>query len=164
MRIISIKVNKTEIYYAAMAKKDDGNIILEKDDKQAIPQNKTMPELMKYLKETFDNILAQSGSIDKVVFWCDFNKESPFIAMGLGILNYCCANKNIITDSKYTANITAKKLGFISNERQTAAINLMRSMYTNSKYKNQESRKIFAIGTLILREGKKNCYFKSKNM
>ena len=153
MRIISIKVNKTEIYYAVMAKQDDGNIILEKDDKQAIPQNKTMPELMKYLKETFDNILAQSGSIDKVVFWCDFNKESPFIAMGLGILNYCCANKNIITDSKYTANITAKKLGFISNERQTAAINLMRSMYTNSKYKNQESRKIFAIGTLILREG-----------
>ena len=112
-----------------------------------------MPELMKYLKETFDNILAQSDSIDKVVFWCDFNKESPLIAMGLGILNYCCANKSIITDRKYTANITAKKLGFTSNERQTAAINLMRSMYTNSKYKNQESRKIFAIGTLILREG-----------
>lgn len=153
MRIISIKVNKTEIYYAVMSKQEGENIILEKDDKQAIPQNKTMPELMKYLKETFDNILAQSDFIDKVVFWCDFNKESPLIAMGLGILNYCCANKNIITDSKYTANITAKKLGFTSNERQTAAINLMRSMYTNSKYKNQESRKIFAIGTLILREG-----------
>ena len=152
MRIISIKVNKTEIYYAVMSKQDSENIILEKDDKQAIPQNKTLPELMKYLKETFDNILAQSDSIDKVVFWCDFNKESPLIAMGLGILNYCCANKSIITDSKYTANITAKKLGFTSNERQTTAINLMRDMYTNSRYKNQESRKIFAIGTMILRE------------
>ena len=152
MRIISIKVNKTEIYYAVMSKQDSENIILEKDDKQAIPQNKTLPELMKYLKETFDNILAQSDSIDKVVFWCDFNKDSPLIAMGLGILNYCCANKSIITDSKYTANITAKKLGFTSNERQTTAINLMRDMYTNSRYKNQESRKIFAIGTMILRE------------
>lgn len=152
MRIISIKANKTEIYYAVMAKQDDGNIILEKDDKQAIPQNKTMPELMKYLKETFDNILAQSGSIDKVVFWCDFNKESPFIAMELGILNYCCAHKNIITYSKYTANITAKRLGFVSKERGNAAINLMKNMYSNSKYKNTESRKVFAIGTLILRE------------
>lgn len=152
MRIISIKVNKTEIYYAVMAKKDDGNIILEKDDKQAIPQNKTMPELMKYLKETFDNILAQSDSIDKVAFWCDFNKELPLIAMGLGILNYCCAHKNIITYSKYTANITAKRLGFVSKERGNAAINLMKNMYSNSKYKNTESRKVFAIGTLILRE------------
>lgn len=152
MRIISIKVNKTEIYYAVMVKKDDGNIILEKDDKQAIPQNKTMPKLMKYLKETFDNILAQSDSIDKVVFWCDFNKELPLIAMGLGILNYCCAHKNIITYSKYTANITAKRLGFVSKERGNAAINLMKNMYSNSKYKNTESRKVFAIGTLILRE------------
>ncbi len=152
MRIISIKINKTEIYYAVMAKQDDGNIILEKDDKQAIPQNKTTPELMKYLKETFDNMLVKSDSIDKVVFWCDFNNESPLIAMGLGILNYCCANKNIITDSKYTANITAKKLGFQSNERQTAAIDLLKNMYTNSRYKNQESRKVFAIGTMILKE------------
>lgn len=152
MRIISIKVNKTELYYAVMSKQDSENIVLEKDDKHVIPQNKTIPELMKYLKETFDNIIAQSDSIDKVVFWCDLNKESPLIAMGLGILNYCCANKNIITDSKYTANITAKKLGFTSNERQTAAINLMRDMYTNSRYKNQESRKIFAIGTMILKE------------
>ena len=152
MRIISIKVNKTEIYYAVMTKQDDRNIVLEEDDKQAIPQNRTMPELMKYLKETFDNILAQSGSIDKVVYWCDTNKESPQISMRLGILNYCCANKNIITDSKYTANITAKKLGFTSNERQTAAINLIKNMYTNSKYKNTESRKVFAIGTMILKE------------
>ena len=152
MRIISIKVNKTEIYYAVMAKQDDGNIILEKDDKQAVPQNKTIPELMKYLKETFDNMLVKSDSIDKVVFWCDFNNESPLIAMGLRILNYCCANKNIITDSKYTANITAKKLGFQSNERQTAAIDLLKNMYTNSRYKNQESRKVFAIGTMILKE------------
>lgn len=152
MRIISIKVNKTEIYYALMVKQDDGNIILEKDNKQAIPQNKTMPELMKYLKETFDNILVQSNYIDKVVFWCDFNQESPLIAMGLGILNYSCANKNIATDSKYTANITAKKLGFSSNERQVAAINLMKNMYTNSRYKNSEMRKVLAIGTIILKE------------
>jgi len=152
MRIISIKVNKTEIYYAVMSKQDSENIILEKDDKQAIPQNKTMPELMKYLKETFDNILAQSDSIDKIVFWCDFNKESPLIAMGLGILNYCCANKNIITDSKYTANVTAKRLGLVSKERGNAAINLIKNMYPNSKYKNAESRKIFAIGTIILKE------------
>lgn len=152
MRIISVKINKTAIYYAVMLKQEDESIILEKDEKHSIPQNKTIPELTKYLKETFDNILVQSGSIDKVVYWCDFNKESPLIAMGLGILNYCCANKNIITDSKYTANITAKKLGFVSNERQTAAINLMKNVYTNSKYKNQESRKVFAIGTMILKE------------
>ena len=152
MRIISIKVNKTEIYYAVMTKQDEENIILEKDDKHSIPQNKTIPELTKHLKETFDNILAQNGSIDKVVYWCDFNKESPLISMGLGILNYCCANKNIITDSKYTANITAKRLGFVSKERGNTAINLMKNVYTNSKYKNQESRKVFAIGTMILKE------------
>ena len=152
MRIISIKINKTEIYYAVMLRQEDENIILEKDEKHSIPQNKTIPELTKYLKETFDNILSQNVSIDKVVYWCDFNKESPLIAMGLGILNYCCANKNIITDSKYTANVTAKRLGFVSKERGNAAINLIKNMYSNSKYKNTESRKIFAIGTIILKE------------
>lgn len=151
MRIISVKINKTAIYYAVMLKQEDESIILEKDEKYSIPQNKTIPELTKYLKETFDNILAQSGSIDKAVYWCDFNKELPLIAMGLGILNYCCGNKNILTDSKYTANITAKRLGFTSNERGNAAINLIKNMYTNSKYKNTESRKVFAIGTMSLR-------------
>ena len=75
MRIISVKINKTAIYYAVMLKQEDESIILEKDEKYSIPQNKTIPELTKYLKETFDNILAQSGSIDKAVYWCDFNKE-----------------------------------------------------------------------------------------
>lgn len=152
MRIISIKINKKEIYYAVMLRQEDENIILEKDEKHSIPQNKTIPELTKYLKETFDNILSQNVSIDKVVYWCDCNKESPLIAMRLGILNYCCANKNIITDSKYTTNVTAKRLGFVSKERGNAAINLIKNMYSNSKYKNTESRKIFAIGTIILNE------------
>ena len=152
MRVLSIKINKKEIYYAVIVKQNDGNIILEIDNKIDIPQNKSLPNLMSHQKDTFDNLLEQyHPNIDKVIYWCDKN-ESPNIAMQLGILNYCCLNKNLHTISKYNANITAKRLGFITNERGNAAIKLIKNYFPNSKYKNDEIRKVFAIAMLVLKE------------
>lgn len=149
MQILSIKINKKELYYALMQKIKQDEISVQKDDKIIIPQNKTIPQSMQFLKNTFDNLLEELTPIDNVIFWCS-KTETPEISMGLGILNYCCALKNITTNSKYTANITAKKLGFPTKERGNSAIALLKTVYTNCKYKNDAMRKVLAIGTIIL--------------
>jgi len=151
MRIISIKVNKKEIYYAVMSKQDSENIILEKDEKISIPQNKTQPQLMGFFKDSFVNLLSEV-KIKRVVYWCD-SPGKALLLMPLGVLNLCCNECNIDTKSKYSQNITAGLLGFETKERGKKAIALMKDFYKNAKYKNEDMRKVLAIGTVVLRGG-----------
>ena len=75
--------------------------------------------------------------------------------MPLGILNLCAHNSKTTTENKYSANITAKKLGFDSKERKTSkVIKLIDAIFPTSSFKNDEMRKTITIGLISLKEAK----------
>lgn len=153
MKILSLKVTKKEIYYSVLSKNTNGEINLENDTKICLIDNSTIPELMRFFKDTFDNLL-NSEKVDKVIYWCELECKS-LLAMPLGILNLCCAERNIPTDSRYGANITDKRLGFNTKEQKTAkVIKRVDELFPNCSYKNDDMRKVIAIGLIVLKEAK----------